>query len=314
MDHSHLKPTLISYICIFLGLGWIITLPCTVLVLPIFWIYSRSLFTVTLGIVISSALFTVDRRYQPSWGYRIGNYMMSNVSSYFQFRIEAEDPVALEKIGPAIHIMEPHAVFPIAIFWGSLNLIPNQKMLCCLSSAIFTVPLMKHFLTWCGATTIDKENISSYLKSGTSVNICAGGVQEIQYWGEDKELVLFLRSRLGVTKLALTHGVCLVPALTFGLKRTYDCWIFKHPVLVKLGRSIGFFPMLFTGLFGVPFGQPKPAPLVSVIGTPIHVPLIANPTSEDIQKYHDILLAAYEKLYDNNKAAHGMEDVILRIV
>ncbi len=41
---------------------------------------------------------------------------------------------------------------------------------------------------------------------------------------DDKDLVLFLKSRLGVTKLALTNGVPLVPSLCFGLKAAQQGW------------------------------------------------------------------------------------------
>jgi hypothetical protein len=248
MDEGHRQPTIMSYICMFLGLGWMITVPCILLAAPIFWWNAKPLFWLLIGTILVSILYTADRDYQPRWGYAIGAHIMRNVSSYFQFRIEFEDLEAVKNAGAGIYIMEPHGVFPIALFWGSLHLIPGFEMLCCLSSSIFTLPIMKHVLTWCGATTVTKENISRYLKEGVNVNICAGGVQEIYYWKDNhKELVLFLKSRYGVTKLAMSHGVVLVPSLCFGLENAYGCWIISHPVLLAIARKIGFFPMLFTG-------------------------------------------------------------------
>ena len=63
------------------------------------------------------------------------------------------------------------------------------KLLCCLSSAIFKVPLMKHVLTWVGATSADKQNMTRYLQSGISLNICSGGVAEVEYADHDDGIV-----------------------------------------------------------------------------------------------------------------------------
>lgn len=321
MDNRHLMPTFASYFCIFLGLGWIMTVPLIVASLPVIWMYSKFTFVILCVPILLSALYPTAREFQPHWAHNVGTWMLRNASTYFSFLIEFEDLESLKAAasrGPAIFIMEPHGVFPITLFWGGLSEvtkhIPKLELVCCLSSTMFTIPLMKHFLTWCGATNIDKNNIKVYLDRGVSVNICAGGVQEIQYWGEDKELVLFLKSRLGVTKLALTNGVPLVPSLCFGLKNTYSCWIPTSPWLLSLARKIGFFPMLFTGLGYVPFGQPKPCPLSTVIGKPIFMPKIPNPTHEQIDKYHTVFLEAYTKLYNDNKSKYDMDNVSLRIV
>jgi 1-acyl-sn-glycerol-3-phosphate acyltransferase len=314
MDCRHVRPTFMSYLCMFLSLGWIITVSCFLIMLPFLWVYCRPLFWVILGLTLLSAVYTADRDYQPAWGYTIGSWIMRNVDSYFMYRLEFEDLEAVKNAKVAIYIMEPHGVFPVALFWGGLRVIPNFEMLVCISSSIFTIPFMKHVLTWCGATNIHKDNISRYLKEGVNVNICAGGVQEIQFWGDNqKELVLFLKSRFGVTKLAMSHGVPIVPSICFGLDKAYDCWIISHPVLLTIARKIGFFPMLFTGLFGVPFGQPKPCPLCSIIGKPIYFPYVENPSSELVAQNHQIFLDAYVKLYNDNKHRFGMAQVPLRL-
>jgi hypothetical protein len=44
--------------------------------------------------------------------------------------------------------------------------------------------------------------------------------------------------------------------------------------------------MIFYGLWGIPYAMPKPCPLTVVVSSPIIIPKIENPTSEDINKYH----------------------------
>jgi hypothetical protein len=87
MDEGHRQPTIMSYICMFLGLGWMITVPCILLVAPIFWWYAKPLFWLLIGTILVSILYTADRDYQPRWGYAIGAHIMRNVSSNYQLRI-----------------------------------------------------------------------------------------------------------------------------------------------------------------------------------------------------------------------------------
>jgi len=81
-----------------------------------------------------------------------------------------------------------------------------------------------------------------------------------------------------------------------------------------LGRKLGFLPMIFFGLYGIPLGPPKPVPLTVVVGKPIEVPKTDNPSNEEIEKYHFLLIKAVEKLYDDNKALYGCENIPLRIL
>jgi 2-acylglycerol O-acyltransferase 2 len=264
---------------------------------------------------------------------------MSKCCPYFSFKIEFEDYKAVEKAGPSIFCIEPHSVLPVSIYWGSLNVLANHKMLACLSSSILTVPIMKHILTWTGAVSADRATMVKHLSQGYSLNICPGGVQEVGYLGDPTECVLFIRSRYGVTRMALTQGCPLIPSMTFGLHKAYDFWAPAMATAMEkgkgkgkdgsdnnnsindmngwlkaLGRKLGFFPLIFFGLGGVPFAQAKPCPLVVVVGAPIVMPQIDNPSAEVIQMYHQIFVDEMERLYEDNKWANGMGEITLRII
>jgi hypothetical protein len=92
-------------------------------------------------------------------------------------------------------------------------------------------------------------------------------------------------------------------------------------MLHSLGRRIGFVPMLFFGLGGVPFGMPRPCPLTVVVGKPIQCPSPsppggerAPPSEEIVAKCHAELLEAYRRIFETNKARFGMGHVSLRII
>ena len=163
------------------------------------------------GMVFLSALWPVKREYQMAWMLQLGQKIVKLSCSYFSYKLEFENFKAIEESGPCIFLLEPHGVLPVSIFWGSLDVLPHHQVLCCLSDAIFAIPLMKHVLTWCGAVSADKITMLKSLKDGYSLNICPGGVQEVQFLGSsNNECVMFLKSRTGLIKLAKQEGVSVV--------------------------------------------------------------------------------------------------------
>lgn len=59
----------------------------------------------------------------------------------------------------------------------------------------------------------------------------------------------------------------------------------------------------FWGRFLLPI--PYRVPIVGIMSKPIEVPKKENPTDEEIQHYHNILLDEMVKLFDKHKAAYG---------
>ena len=297
------------------GLGWFVVLPVYIFIAYQFYEYSATFLSIACVLSITSAFYTVDREYQPSICFKIGNWMLSHAVDYFSFKIEFEDVQAVESAGPSLFAVEPHGVLPISIFWGTLPVLKKHKLIACMSSAIFLMPIMKHFLTWCGSISVDKAVMKKHLREGFSLNLCPGGVQEIKYLRNDKkEMIFFLKQRVGLTKLALQEGVCLIPSVTFGLENIYSFWKFEHKLLLPLARKIGFYPMIFFGLGGIPFAQAVPAPLTVIVGKPLKMPHISDPTADQLNKYHQKFMDAIAKLFEDNKADYGMSEMKLQVL
>jgi 1-acyl-sn-glycerol-3-phosphate acyltransferase len=314
MDHSALKPTLLQYTVVFLGMGWMVTIPLTLASIPFIWENSKIFVVIYCSIVMFSIVYTLDRKAQPNWGYAFGAFMMRNCTSYFKFKIEFEDLAALERAGgPVLYATEPHGVMPLGAYWGNLNLVSDQKILCCLSSSLLQIPIMKHLLTWTDAISADKETMVKHLNQGYSLNICPGGVKEVGYLGDPSTCVMFLRSRYGFTKLALEHGIPIVPSVTFGLQNAYDYWVPKWDIIKPLASRLGFYPMIFLGLGGIPFFQPKPCAMSVVVGAPIMIPKTPDPSKEVIARYHATFVSEVERIFEDNKSTHGMAGVRLEI-
>ncbi|KAG9403122.1 hypothetical protein AC1031_006666 [Aphanomyces cochlioides] len=47
----------------------------------------------------------------------------------------------------------------------------------------------------------------------------------------------------------------------------------------------------------------RSAELTTVVGKPIQLPTIPNPTREDVEKYHKIYIDAMQDLFDRNKSS-----------
>jgi len=234
-------------------------------------------------------------------------------------RIVFEDEEALEKAAPCLFILEPHDLLPLSIFAFNdciINL-KGHKLLGCITSACFHVPFMRQIYTWVNAVSVDEKNLHGIISQGISPVICPGGVQESALLAQQKnvnDIVLYLMRRRGFVRMALKHGRPLVPCFSYGLRDSFDFIGIDNKLIIELGRRAGGLPLLFFGVGGIPFGPPKSVQYSNVIGKPIHVPRIENPSAEDVDKYHSIFLKAMQDLFEATKEEFGGKDLQLQIV
>ena len=241
---------------------------------------------------------------------------MKKAAEYFHMKIVVEDKEALEKSGPAIFAIEPHHVLPLSIFAFNdcLKGFGGHNCIGCVTGACFKMPLMRHVYTWVNAHSVDKKEVLKLIKADISPIICPGGVQEVTMMENDNECILFLKKRLGFIKLALQHGRPLVPVFTFGIEKSFDFIRPSGKIMAWLGRKLGFLPMAFFGLFGLPLGPSKPVDYTNVVGKPIPVPKIENPTVDDLRKYQALFIEEMVRLFDTYHEEYGMAGVTLKIV
>ena len=75
--------------------------------------------------------------------------------------------------------------------------------------------------------------------------------------------------------------------------------MFKHPLLVKISRSLGASLTLFWGRFGLPL--PMPDKLVYARAPPLGLPKIENPTDAEVDKWHAKYVAELRRLFEAYK-------------
>ena len=179
----------------------------------------------------------------------------------------------------------------------------------------FFVPFMRELCLWVGLLDASAETIKYNLNHKRSVLVMVGGAEESLH-ARPGVAELVLNKRKGFIKIALQLGTPLVPIFGFGENELF------YQVIEPDGSFLKRFQEKFKSLTGValPFFHgrgiflydygilPLRTPLVTVIGTPIEIPKIENPTTEDLDKYHKLYVESLRKLYYSYK---GEDDIIV---
>ena len=152
--------------------------------------------SVTLFAIIVSVFAPLHKHGSPNpkWCISIGHWIMDRGAEYFKLKVVLEDFEAMklsaESGRPAIFVLEPHDVLPVSIFslCDYLQALPGKRRLIgCISSACFRVPLMRHVWSWVCAESVDRTNVVRLLNDGVSVCLCPGGVKEVIYMAQQQQ-------------------------------------------------------------------------------------------------------------------------------
>ncbi|CDJ58582.1 dgat2l1-prov protein, putative, partial [Eimeria maxima] len=157
---------------------------------------------------------------------------------------------------------------------------------------------------------------------GRAVLLVVGGAREALL-GRKGENNLVLKRRKGIFELALQTGSWLIPVFSLGENDMYD-WIDDEGLICKSLKFISRKTMAYFG-FSLPrtYGRglfqitmPKRVKIVQVVGDPLPVPHIANPTQKDIEELRQRYCEALQRVYDKARVAYGPEGQFadLRIV
>ncbi len=115
---------------------------------------------------------------------------------------------------------------------------------------------------------------------------------------ESNEIVLIKR-HLGFVRLALIHGASLVPVFSFWEHQVLDNLRFKSVQEFFQKRTMYGFPHLPFGRWYSPI--PNSVPITLVVGNPIDLPQIENPSDEDVKYWHSKYYCELLSLFESNK-------------
>lgn len=98
----------------------------------------------------------------------------------------------------------------------------------------------------------------------------------------------------------------IYPAYTFGEELTYNA--LPHFLSFRLKMNALRVPAaLFVGSPWCFFMPHSDADLVTVVGRPLQLPTIPQPTPQDVQTYHAMYVNALQALFEKHKATYAAD-------
>jgi len=215
---------------------------------------------------------------------------------------------------PTIFCAIPHGAAPYGItsypLWSKLFNDRLTHWVC--APVLLRLPVISTYLRAVGYIPARTKDIEDTLtKKEENVGIVLDGIAGM-FQGRDE--VAYIRRRKGIVKIALRAGAPLVPCYGFGHTSLYDIVVDPFGVLETLSVKLNVSVCPFFGRFGWFLGPPKRVAVCMCMGEPVRCPQIAEPTREDIDKYHGMLVKNYEDLFEHHKEAYGWSEKSLKVV
>uniref|UniRef100_A0A914EL73 Acyltransferase n=1 Tax=Acrobeloides nanus TaxID=290746 RepID=A0A914EL73_9BILA len=313
------KENLLQHVAVvhFLFLWFI--LPLITLWLPLYVLFFTR-FWWAMILYFTWAVYDLDtpRRGSRKWNWYKTSFLWKYLADYFPLSLVKT--VDLPQGKNYIVCCHPHGVFSIGAFvsfctnaTGFDKLFPGRE----LGIGLGGVESSHASLTYLLKTPIDSNQ-----NGGRMIAIVVGGAEEALDAHPGKH-DLTLNNRRGFCKFALRFGTDLVPAYSFGENDVF-AQVAENPRGTRLRKFqsrikklVGFCPPLFIGasLLKSTIGIfPRRVPITTVIGKPIPVEKVSEPSQKEIDELHARYCDALVELFESNKTKYGVpEDVHLNI-
>lgn len=213
----------------------------------------------------------------------------------------------------------PHGVaseYRIAMDGMMQQVFPNvhDKVVVLTASVLFAIPLVRELALWTGCVDARKSVAEKAISMGRSILVLPGGEAEQIRTIYQKERV-YLKRRKGFIKLALKHGIPVVPSYLFGVNDYYYTSNILFQPRLWLQKSLGICIPVAVGLYGSIF-CPFSVPTTVVYGEPLsfEVKDKGSPTSEELDAAHEQFCTALKQLFDQHKKELGYGERELEIM
>jgi Diacylglycerol acyltransferase len=167
----------------------------------------------------------------------------------------------------------------------------------------------------CDCSDASKDSVDKALAGGGRLGLAPGGIAEMfegypKYGTNPNGEYVIVRN--GVLKIALKHGVPVIPVYCFGSTKLLHRLSFS--LLERLSTTLRASFLLFYGRFGLPI--PFRQKLSYVIGHPINPPSINNHQSDVviIETMMDELCQELHRIFDRHKEAYGWGHKSLHLI
>ena len=298
-------------------LTWVLSLGSPVLISVFVRNGQHGLLAALLGLTVMaylpwergyiSDLATIFVRFQVYW-YKKCSVIYVSKESMPQRCVD--DPKQQKR--PSLYAVHPHGAF--AMGWSILyssKIMHEGKVRFVFAPGLYISPLFRLWSRMVGRPgSSSKTSMIRYMKDIQNetgrpgdLALIPGGFEDATLSCIDKDRV-YIKKRVGFIKLALQHGFNVVPTYSFGENQTYSnvqgLWKFRLwlnslsvPGIVVFGSWL--FPLL-------PKRHPKG--LTVVVGEPLVLPTISDPTRDEVKLWHDKYMASLVRLFEEHKEAY----------
>ncbi|XP_018393226.1 PREDICTED: diacylglycerol O-acyltransferase 2-like [Cyphomyrmex costatus] len=263
------------------------------------------------------------------------NAILRYLCNYFPIKLVKT--VDLDPKKSYLFVSEPHGIFSSGII-GSFGtdvlnckkLFPGLEINPITLDQFFKVPILREYSYSLGACSSSLKSIKYLLSTppknphtGRIIVLVVGGAAEMMESMPGTYRVIIKR-RKGFVRLALKYGTALVPVLSFGETDLYNQIYSPEGSTFRriqnyIRNFVGLPPVVFSGrgFFQYSFGLiPKRLPVTVVVGSPVEMPKIEEPTSEEINKYHNEFINHLIKFFNTQKHNYikNAENVTLELL
>ncbi|XP_073412219.1 diacylglycerol O-acyltransferase 2-like [Dendrobates tinctorius] len=308
--------SIIQWIFSFLLLGFLSLIALTFLFFTHLWPISAMYFT--------WILFDWDT---PETGGRRSEWVRNwSIWNYFRdyFPIQLVKTHSLPPGRNYIIGSHPHGILCIGAFCnfvtestGFSNKFPGIRPHLATLAGNFRLPILREYLMSGGLCPVNQKSIGYALSQkgrGNAVVIVVGGAAESLSCQPGVTTVILSRRR-GFVRLALEYGADLVPSFSFGETDLYQQLRFSEGSFLRSAQSkfqklFGFAPCFFYGR-GLTSPEskgfiPYSRPITTVVGEPVTVPQIQDPSPEIVDRYHNMYKHSLLKLFNEHKTKYGL--------
>lgn len=199
---------------------------------------------------------------------------------------------------PTVLAVTPHGIFSMA--WAFCYLSEEfTHVRFCFSNLLRLNPYLRVLTELLGhPSAVKRSAILGHMKAGRSIAIIPGAWHEATIHTPAADRMWIIKRR-GFVKYALQYGYTITPSYCFGEKLTYfnpqggyrfRFWLNDHKIMAIVPFGQWWFPLM-----------PRACKLHVVVGEPIVLPIIPNPTHSDIEKWHSIYIKAVEAIFNRHK-------------
>lgn len=233
--------------------------------------------------------------------------LIDRISQNIRNSIQVDYPQGKPE-GKNIFIFHPHGVLSIANTFHigtTLTDWATRPIKATMIDSLFWLPFAKELLEKLNVVGSKYESMKGVLDEGESLTVCLGGVKEILYT-EPNTMKLSIKNKRGAFKLALQTGTSLVPVISYGENELFEIldtpWLRPiQSIFIQYGLYLPV-PTLksCSSWFRIPW-EPLKTPIRTVVGKPIKVSQIAEPSDNDIIELRQAYFKALTELYEETR-------------